>query len=428
MKIAIVGTGISGMYAAHRLHPKHDITVFESSSRPGGHTNTVDVESDDGSFAIDTGFIVFNHRNYPHFSALLEELDVASQPSRMSFSFKCELSGLEYNGSSIGALFAQRKNLLRPSFYKMIADIMRFNRSADKLLNSPASMSMGEFLDENGFKGPMVEDYLLPMAGAIWSSEPGMMRRFPAPQFGRFFVNHGLMQVRNRPQWRTVSGGSREYLRAMCKPFEDRILLNAGVEWIKRAADHVTVKANGREAEQFDQVIIATHSDQALGLLSDASDAEQDVLGAIPYQPNDTILHTDTRLMPERRRAWAAWNYQRPQQPDSNVSVTYNLTTLQNLPTNTQYLVTLNGSQTIDPEKIIKRISYEHPVFNLESMAAQKRWHEINGNNRTWYCGAYWSYGFHEDGVKSALRVVEALENNQNAGHADEELYLQRTG
>jgi len=424
MKIAIIGTGISGMYAAHRLNDAHDVTVFEADARPGGHTHTVDVEHQGQTHSIDTGFIVFNDRNYPHFSSLLKSLGVASQPGEMSFSFKCELSGLEYNGRSLGALFAQRKNLLRPSFYKMILDIFRFNRSADKLLAAPAGMSMGEYLDSNGFTGPMVEDYLLPMAGAIWSSEPGMMRRFPASQFGRFFMNHGLMQVKDRPQWRTVTGGSREYLRAIIKQLGDRILLNTPVESIQRFHDHVIVRSPDREPEQFDQVIIATHSDQALRLLKDPSTTEQEVLGAIPYQPNDTILHTDTRLMPRNKRAWAAWNYHRPVDPDSNVSVTYNLTTLQKLPTDTQFLVTLNGSKTIDPDKIIKRISYEHPVFNLESMAAQKRWEEINGTQRTWFAGAYWGYGFHEDGVKSALRVCDAIESQGN----DEELHLQRTG
>jgi len=428
MKIAIVGTGISSSYAAHRLHPRHDITVFEADSRPGGHTNTVDVESEGKKFAIDTGFIVFNHRNYPHFTALLDELGITSQPSGMSFSFKCELSGLEYNGSSLGALFAQRKNLLRPTFYKMIADIMRFNRSADKLLASPPDKSMGEFLDENGFSGPMVEDYLLPMAGAIWSSEPGMMRQFPASQFGRFFMNHGLMQIKNRPRWRTVTGGSREYLRAMSRPYKDRILLDTPVEWIERHDTHVLVKARGREPEAFDQIVIGAHSNQALSMLRDPSQEENEVLGAIPYQPNDTILHTDTRLMPKQGRAWAAWNYHRPVNPESHVSVTYNLTTLQNLDTDTQYLVTLNGSQTIDPSKIIKRISYEHPVFNLESMAAQKRWADINGTNRTWYAGAYWSYGFHEDGVKSAIRVCDGIDALPNQTEQDEELHLQRAG
>ena len=424
MKIAIVGSGISGTYAAHKLHPFHDITVFEADSRAGGHTNTVDAVADGRHFSIDTGFIVFNELNYPNFINMLNELGIKSQRSEMSFSFKCELSGLEYNGRSLAALFAQKRNLLRPSFYKMILDIMRFNRTADKLLNTHESVSMGEYLDNNNFSGPMVEDYLLPMAGAIWSSEPGMMRRFPAPQFGRFFMNHGLMQVKDRPQWRTISNGSREYLKAACKPFVERIRLNTPVDWIQRFSDHVLVKTPGAEPERFDQVIIATHSDQALKLLRDPSPGETEVLGAIPYQQNDTILHTDTRLMPKRRKAWAAWNYHRPIEAVSDVSVTYNLTTLQNIPTDTQFLVTLNGSKTIDPKKIIQRISYEHPVFNLKSMAAQKRWADINGVQRTWYCGAYWGYGFHEDGVNSAIRVLTGMETLD----INEELHLPRTG
>jgi uncharacterized protein len=424
MKIAIVGSGISGMYAAHKLHPNHDITVFEADSRPGGHTNTVDVAAEGKTFSIDTGFIVFNERNYPNFIAMLDELNVPSQHSEMSFSFKCELTGLEYNGRSLSALFAQKRNLLRPSFYKMIADIMRFNRNADLLLNTPESVSMGEYLDSNGFSGPMVEDYLLPMAGAIWSSEPGMMRQFPARQFGRFFMNHGLMQIKDRPQWRTVCNGSREYLKALCKPFLDRIRVNSPVLSIERFADHVLVKTPHGETERFDQVIIATHSDQALRMLRDPDQRETEILGAIPYQHNETVLHTDTSLMPRRRKAWAAWNYHRPVEPESHVSVTYNLTTLQRIATETQFLVTLNGSKIIDPDSIIQRISYEHPVFNLQSMAAQQRWEEINGTRRTWYCGAYWGYGFHEDGIKSAIRVLESMESLDS----HEELHLSRTG
>ena len=424
MKIAIVGSGISGTYAAHKLHPFHDITVFEADSRAGGHTNTVDAEANGHHFSIDTGFIVFNELNYPNFIAMLNELGIKSQRSEMSFSFKCELSGLEYNGRSLTALFAQKRNLLRPSFYKMILDIMRFNRTADALLNTHESVSMGEYLDNNNFSGPMVEDYLLPMAGAIWSSEPGMMRRFPARQFGRFFMNHGLMQVKDRPQWRTISNGSREYLKAACKPFAERIRLSTPVDWIQRFSDHVLVKPSGAEPERFDQIIVATHSDQALKLLRDPSPAETEVLGAIPYQQNDTILHTDTRLMPKRRKAWAAWNYHRLVEAASDVSVTYNLTTLQNIPTDTQFLVTLNGSKAIDPDKIIQRISYEHPVFNLESMAAQQRWADINGVQRTWYCGAYWGYGFHEDGVNSAIRVLTGMETLDSS----EELHLSRAG
>jgi len=424
MKIAIIGSGISGTYAAYRLHKQHDITVFEADDRPGGHTNTVDVATEEGDFAIDTGFIVFNERNYPNFIQMLDDLNVDSQRTEMSFSFKCELSGLEYNGRSLSKLFAQRRNLLRPSFYKMILDIMRFNRNSDALLNAPQSMSMGEYLDTHGYKGPMVEDYLLPMAGAIWSSEPGMMRHFPARQFGRFFMNHGLMQIKDRPHWRTVNGGSREYLKAACALYKDSIRLNAKVEWIQRSSEHVTVKAANQNTEDFDQVIIACHSDQALALLKDPSERETEVLGAIPYQHNDTVLHTDTSLMPKNKNAWAAWNYHRSPEPGSHVSVTYNLTTLQRLNTDTQFLVTLNGTDQIDPSKIIQKIDYEHPVFNLESMSAQEKWQEINGTQRTWYAGAYWGFGFHEDGVKSGLRVVEEI----NRLDEHEELHLPRAG
>ncbi|MDG1462753.1 MAG: FAD-dependent oxidoreductase, partial [Gammaproteobacteria bacterium] len=276
----------------------------------------------------------------------------------------------------------------------------------------------------HNFSGPMVEDYLLPMAGSIWSSEPGMMREFPAQQFGRFFMNHGLMQVKDRPQWRTVSNGSKEYLKAICKPFQNRIRLNSRIESIERFSSHVEITAAGQTPEEFDQVIIATHSDQALNLLKHPTINESEILGAIPYQYNETVLHTDTRLMPQNRKAWAAWNYHKPRHAGSHVSVTYNLSTLQRIPGDTQFLVTLNGTRQIDKSKVLQRFDYEHPVFNLQSMAAQNRWSEINGERRTWYCGAYWGYGFHEDGVKSAIRVCDAMEK----ADSHEKLHLSRTG
>jgi uncharacterized protein len=422
MKIAIIGSGISGMYAAHRLHPQHEITLFEANSRLGGHTNTVDVNVNKHTYKIDTGFIVFNEKNYPNFFSLLNELGVASEISEMSFSFKCERSGLEYNGSSLGGLFAQKRNLIRPTFYKMILDIMRFNRGAKTLLNAPSDMSMGEYLDKYNFSGPMVEDYLLPMAGAIWSSEPSLIREFPARQFGQFFMNHGLMQIKGRPQWRTVSNGAKNYLEAICKPLMNNIRLNSAVKKIERFHDYVLIEAEGHPLEKFDQVIIAAHSNQALRMLNDPSKEESEILGAIPYHQNDTVLHTDKNMMPKNHKAWAAWNYHRPEEPDGHVSVTYNLSTLQKVPGEKQFLVTLNGSKNIDKNSILKRFSYEHPIFNAGSMAAQKRWGEINGQRRTWYCGAYWGYGFHEDGVKSAIRVCEAMEENDS----HEKLHLPR--
>lgn len=412
MRVAIIGTGISGLYAARQLAPRCDLTLFEAQGYPGGHSNTVEVAMDGQRLAIDTGFIVFNEKTYPLFTALLQELGVASQPSDMSFSFRCGDSGLEYRGdNTFDAIFAQRRNALRPSFYRMIRDILRFNALADALVAAEPSVTLGDFLASRGFSGPMVDDYLLPMAGAIWSAEPARILAFPASHFGRFFRNHGLLQVEGRPQWRTVTGGSREYVRALLRPIRDRLLLDTPVEWVQRHADRVVVKARGRPTAEFDEVILACHSDQALALLRDPTRAEREVLGAIGYQENDAVLHTDTRLLPRRRRAWAAWNYHRDGSAASGrVSVTYNLTRLQSLPTHRQFLLTLNGDASVDPRTIVHRQSYSHPVFDAASLRAQRRLAEISGVGRTWYCGAYWGYGFHEDGVQSAAALCNALE------------------
>lgn len=415
VRIAIVGTGISGLYAARQLAPRCDLTLFEAQSHPGGHSNTVEVAMDGHRLAIDTGFIVFNEKTYPRFTALLQDLGVTSQPSDMSFSFRCGDSGLEYRGdNTFDAIFAQRRNALRPTFYRMIRDILRFNGMAEALVAADPSVTLGDFLAANGFSGPMVEDYLLPMAGAIWSAEPARILAFPASQFGRFCRNHGLLQVEGRPQWRTVTGGSREYVRALLRPIRDRLLLDTPVEWVQRHADRVVVKARGRPAADYDQVIFACHSDQALALLRDPTDAEREVLGAITWQDNDAVLHTDTRRLPRRRRAWAAWNYHRdPASAPGRVSVTYDLTRLQSLPTRRQFLLTLNDDNTVDPRSILHRQTYSHPVFDAAALRAQDRHAEISGAHRTWYCGAYWGYGFHEDGVRSAIAVCNALEKGR---------------
>jgi len=342
---------------------------------------------------------------------MLDQLGVARQPSDMSFSFSCRKTGLEYRGGqNLKGLFAQRSNLVRPSFLRMLRDIVRFNSCADELVASPANVSLGDFLDRNAFRGPLVEHYLLPMAGAIWSAEPHTILEFPAARFGSFFVNHGLLRVKNRIQWRTVSGGSREYVRSILAVLDADVRTDCPVEWVQRSGDRILIKARGAPPEEFDGVVMACHSDQAFRLLKDPSDAERDVLGAMRYQPNDVVLHTDECLLPQRRRAWAAWNYHRLKNPpEGRVSVTYNLTSLQSLPTKNQYLVTLNTNDAIDPDKIIMRTVYDHPLFDAASMAAQQRRDEISGVRRTWYCGAYWGYGFHEDGVASAVPVAEAL-------------------
>jgi uncharacterized protein len=409
LRIAIVGGGIAGLYTAHLLNPHHDIQVFEAGNYPGGHTNTVDVTVDGVSTAVDTGFIVHNDRNYPLFTALLDELGVPAQDGEMSFSMSCALSGLEYSGSSLNTLFAQRRNLLRPAFYRMLSEILRFNRLSDTLINAPPAQNLADFLAEHQFSGPVVDDYLVPMAAAIWSSDPLLILDFPAAYFGRFFHNHGLLSVNNRPQWRTICGGSRNYVAPLIAPFRDKVQLNTPVESIRRAPDHVLVKARNQETERFDQVVLACHSDQALSMLADATLAEREILGAIAFQDNDTILHTDSTMLPRSQRAWAAWNYHRFQSDAREVCVTYHMSLLQKLSTPRPLLVSLNATDRINPDSVLRRIRYRHPVYSMASVLARSRWNEISGHNQTHYCGAYWGYGFHEDGVRSGKAVADSL-------------------
>jgi predicted NAD/FAD-binding protein len=409
MRIAIIGGGVAGLYAAHLLHAKHEITVFEAGSYAGGHTNTVDASVQGQRIPVDTGFIVHNDRNYPLFTALLEELGVAAQDGEMSFSMSCDLSGLEYSGSSINTLFAQRRNLLRPTFLKMLADIFRFNSLSSSLIGAPEDQNLADFLDEHGFSGPVVDDYLVPMAAAIWSSDPASILNFPAAYFGHFFNNHGLLTVNDRPQWRTICGGSREYIAPLIAPFKEQVLLNAPVDSVARNNGEVTVQVRNQPAQQFDQVIFACHSDQALAMLNDPTPAESDILGAIPYQPNETILHTDSSLLPKSRLAWSAWNYHRFETAATEVCVTYHMSMLQKLDSPEPLLVSLNASSHINPNKVLQRIGYEHPVYDTKSVKARGRWQEISGLNNTHYCGAYWGYGFHEDGLRSANAVATSF-------------------
>ena len=410
MRIAIVGTGISGMVSAYLLHRDHDVTVFEAADYIGGHTNTLDVTVDGRTYAVDTGFIVFNDWTYPSFIKLLEKLGVESQPSDMSFSVKCESTGLEYNGTSLNTLFAQRRNLLRPSFYRMILDTLRFNREAVSLIDQPGpGPSLGEYLDSRRYSKEFVEQYIVPMGAAIWSASHDNMRAFPARYLVQFFKNHGMLSVDDRPQWRVIKGGSQRYAEKLVAPFRTRILLNSPVESIGRFPDYVEVCANLRRREyralRFDHVIIAAHSDQALAMLADPSPREKEILGAIHYQDNEAVLHTDTSLLPRRKLAWASWNYHLLRvQPDRAV-VTYHMNRLQGLAASHEFCVTLNHTEAIDPGRILRRILYRHPVYSPEALAAQRRHGEISGVNRTSYCGAYWGFGFHEDGVNSALAV-----------------------
>ena len=416
MKIAIVGTGIAGSLAAHRLAPNHDITVFEADARIGGHTHTVDVAIAGESYAIDTGFIVYNNRTYPNFVALLDELGVLTQETEMSFSVRCERTGLEYNGASLNKLFAQRRNFLRPSFHRMLRDIMRFNREAPALLEDPSnSLTLRQYLQRNRYSPEFIEHYIVPMGAAIWSAAPEGMGGIPAGFFVRFFHNHGLLSINDRPTWRVIQGGSNRYLEKLVAGHRDRIRLNAPIKWVKRHSTHVELKTPGAEPERFDRLIMACHSDQALDVLADPSNAEREVLGAISYQRNEAVLHTDSSLMPLNRRAWAAWNYHIPSTPSAakgRVALTYNMNILQSLRIPEQFCLTLNYTQAIDPARIVRTMQYSHPVFTARTLNAQKRQREINGKSRTYFCGAYWRYGFHEDGVVSTTAALNHMDED----------------
>lgn len=408
MKIAIIGSGIAGNVAAYHLNREHEITVFEADDYVGGHSNTLEMQSEVGPVFLDTGFMVFNDRTYPNFLHLMDELDVGARESEMSFSVQCKKTGLEYNGSNLNGLFAQRSNLLRPSFYRMIRDILRFNREALPFMETGTSdMSLGDYLDQQGYSTQFAEQYLIPMGAAIWSAEPEMMRRMPAQFFIRFFDNHGLLSLENRPQWKVIEGGSQAYVRKLVAGHENRIRLSCPVQSVTREADRVLIKTAYSEPESFDCVFFACHSDQALEMLDEPTGTEREVLGAIPYQNNEVILHSDHSLMPRKRAAWASWNYHVPTGGDGRASLTYHLNRLHSLGCKRQFFVTLNSGQDIRPELIIKRYNYTHPVFTLEGIDAQARQEELNGQNRSFFCGAYWRNGFHEDGVVSALAALK---------------------
>lgn len=432
MRIAIVGSGISGLVAAYRLHPRHEVTLFEADERIGGHTNTVTVDLDGERHHVDAGFIIFNDRTYPQFCRLMDELNVASRPTEMSFSVRDERSGFEYNGHSLNTLFAQRRNLLRPRFYRMLADVVRFNREARHLADDArAESTVGQFLAERRYSAEFTRWYLLPMGAAIWSCPIGTFASFPIRFVAEFYRNHGLLNVVDRPTWRVVEGGSHTYVRAMTHGFRDRIRLNSPVDRVQRFPDRVEVELRGGLRESFDHLIFACHSDQALRILGgDATSAEREVLGAFPYSRNVAVLHTDTSVLPRARRAWASWNYRidgesavealrerdgpgvAPDAVDGALPiVTYNMNILQGIRSKRTFCVTLNGESRIDPDRVIRRFVYHHPVFTAQREAAQSRHAELTARNRTSYCGAYWRNGFHEDGVVSALAVVEAIES-----------------
>jgi uncharacterized protein len=405
-KIAIVGAGVSGLVTAHLLHPRHDVTVFEANAYAGGHTNTITVETGAARHQVDTGFIVFNDRNYPRFEKLLDGLGVASQPSPMSFGVSD--GDFEYASTSPNGLFAKRAHLAAPGFYRMVADVPRFQRAARRLLQSDADPSLREWLAGQELSAAFVERVIVPQAAAVWSADPAQMWAFPARFLVRFFDHHGMLGLRDRPKWRVVSGGSRSYVEALVRPFRGRLRLATPVRAVHRLEDGVEVTPRGGAPERFDAVVLAVHADQALAMLADPNVRERELLGAFPYQPNEAVLHTDVRLLPRRRRAWASWNYHLAEHASGPAQVTYHMNRLQSLRADREFCVTLNRTEAIDPAAIIRRIAYSHPVFTTAGMAAQARHGEIS-RGRTHFCGAYWGWGFHEDGVRSAFRVAEAI-------------------
>jgi predicted NAD/FAD-binding protein len=411
MKIAIVGGGVSGIVAAHALYERHEITLFEANSYLGGHTNTITVAREDGPpLEIDTGFIVLNDRNYPRFRALLDAAGVAVQSTHMGFSVKGEDEDFEYAGTPRG-VFAQRSNLVRPEFWRMIRDLPRFNASLTALLAGGAEddRSLGAFVDDGGYSRWFIDRLIVPQASAVWSADPAGMWDFPVRFLAEFFRNHGMLGFRDRPQWQTVSGGSHRYVDALTAAFAHRIRLGSPIEAVRRHDDHVTIRPRGGEAEDFDSVVLACHADQALAMLEDPSAGEQEVLGAFSYSANEAVLHCDARLLPRRRAARQAWNYHLFAEPRPQTTVTYYMNHLQRLNCASDYCVSLNMTDAIDPAKVIRRISYSHPIYTRASVAAQRRWDELSTGGRTRYAGAHWGWGFHEDGVVSGLRAVEGL-------------------
>lgn len=408
--IAIIGSGISGLTAAYLLSKKHQVTVFEKNAVIGGHTATVDVNIGEQDYAIDTGFIVFNDKTYPNFLALLDEIGVDKQPTEMSFSVHNCQTGLEYNGHNLDTLFAQRRNIFRPKFWRLIKEILRFNKLCKKIyeLNKfKKDMTLGAFLTQHGFSSFFSEHYILPMGAAIWSSSLTQMEAFEFQFFVKFFYNHGLLNIQDRPQWYVIPGGSRSYLAPLCRGFDKNIQVNADIKSVQRSVAGVVITFNDGSEQHFDDVVLACHSDQALALLSDATAEETRVLSAMPYKANSVVLHTDTSLLPQRKKAWASWNYQLGTNREASASVTYNMNILQGLNSEHTFCVTLNQKDAVASDKILREFTYHHPVFSLQSIAAQKQRHLICGQRNTHFAGAYWHNGFHEDGVKSAIEVAK---------------------
>jgi len=405
MRIAIIGSGISGLTAAYLLHKDHQIDVYEQNDYIGGHTNTVDIELQGNNYPVDTGFIVFNQKTYPNFVRLLNKLGVVWKDSNMSFSVHCDRTSLEYSPTSFGTLFAQRRNVMRPLFWRMVWDIFRFRRNYESILKGPTDITLMDLLEKEQYCRYFRDYFIIPMGAAIWSADPELFGQIPARFFVRFFHNHGFLNIRNQPQWLTIQNGSRQYVNALTAEFRNQIHLNCPVLSIRRLSKQVLVQTVNGTEESYDQVIIATHSDQALKLLSDPSKKERDILGAVPYKDNTAVLHTDINLLPRIKKTWASWNYRIPEKRQASVILTYNMNMLQGIEAPETFCVTLNSKQEIDLKQILYEVEYAHPVFTNESVRAQSMHKEISGINRTHFCGAYWGNGFHEDGVNSALVV-----------------------
>ena len=412
MNIAIIGSGIAGLSAARTLSESHRVTVFEANDYAGGHTNTVDVREGDRIIPVDTGFIVFNEPNYPNLCKLFKGLGVESRDTDMSFSVRCDQSGIEYNGRSFDTVFAQRRNLCRPGHWRMLSDILRFGRDAPVHLRKGLhdSVTVNGYLARYQFGDEFARRYLIPLGASLWSCAPGQFGEFPMRFVIEFLQNHRMLQVDGRPVWKTVRGGSREYVRHLLQELNSAVRLGMPVHSVRRAGSGVELRFADNEAEHFDEVIMACHADQSLRLVKDADDLEREVLSRFPYQRNEAVLHTDTSLLPRHRKAWASWNYRIPPQARETVTVTYNMNMLQGIESDHTYCVSLNLASEVDPSKVIRRIRYEHPLFIPGRSTAQDYHSQLIRRRGISYCGAYWGYGFHEDGICSALDVCAAFD------------------
>lgn len=411
--IAVIGSGIAGMSAAWLLSQKHNVTVYEREDRLGGHANTVEAPTANGSVAVDTGFIVYNERNYPNLTALFKHLDVPTKASEMSFAASLDDGRMEYSGTDINGMLGQRRNIFRPRFWAILKDVRRFYRDAPTFINNENTVtwSLGHYLNVHNYSKPFIDDHLLPMGAAIWSANVADMLDFPATAFIRFFDSHGLLEVVNRPAWRTVDGGSWEYIKRLTLGYRDRVLLGMPATAVHRREGAIFVESDDGSCRKFDHIVIASHADQALGLLSDATAQERRWLGAIRYSRNRAVLHNDSRLMPKRKRVWSSWNYLQSQKNtgDRSLCVTYWMNRLQGIEPSHPLFVTLNPNTEPDPQSVIGEFFYEHPMFDRAALNAQQYLWSLQGVRNTWFCGSYFGYGFHEDALQAGLAVAEAV-------------------